>query len=55
MSQIESLKSFDVVLGSNKEFVITKVQTCGPGCGKAYQCSELSVIPLSYPGTPIFY
>ena len=38
------------MLGSDKEFVITEAQTPGPGHGTAYQCSELSGIPLSYPG-----
>ena len=37
------------MLWSEKEFVITKVWTHGPGHGTAYPCSEPSVIPLSYP------
>ena len=36
--------SWDVVLVSDKEFVITEVQIHSPGRG-----AELSVIPLSYP------
>ena len=40
------------MLGFGNEFVITKMQTHGPGHGIAYQCSELSEIPLSYPGAP---
>ena len=35
------------MLGSEKEFVITKAQTHGPGHGAVYQWSEPSVIPLS--------
>ena len=38
------------MLGSKKEFVIIEAQTHGPGYGTAYQCSEPSVIPLSYSG-----
>ena len=56
LNQIESWKSVDVVLGSDKEFVITKVQIDSPGHGTGYHCSEPSVIPLSYPGMyPGFY
>ena len=39
------------MLGSDKEFVVTKARTHGPGHGAAYRCSEPSVIPLSCPGT----
>ena len=46
------MKKLDVVIGSNQEFVITKAQTHSPGHGAAFQCSEPSVIPLSYPGAP---
>ena len=42
----------DVVLGSENECVITEACTHGAGYGAAYQCSEPSVIPLSYPGAP---
>ena len=35
INQIESLKSMDVVLEFNKEFVITEAQTHGPGQGAA--------------------
>ena len=31
INQIDSRKSIDVVLGSNKEFVVTEVQTHSPG------------------------
>ena len=37
---------------SNKEFVIAKAQTHGPGCDATYCSSEPSVIPFSYPGAP---
>ena len=40
--QIESWKSVDAVLGSNKEFVITNAQTHSPGFGTADQCSKSS-------------
>ena len=40
----------DVVL-EPKTFVLTEVQTHNPG--HSTQCSEPSVIPLSYPGAPI--
>ena len=43
------------MLGSKKEFVIIEAQTHGPGYGTAYQCSEPSVIPLSYSGAPAVY
>ena len=36
------------MLGSEKEFVVTKAQTHGPGHGAVCPRSELSVIPLSY-------
>ena len=39
--------SWDVVLVSDKEFVITEVQIHSPGRG-----AELSVIPLSNSGGP---
>ena len=44
--------SIDVVLGSEKEFVITKAQTLSPGHCAVYQWSEPSVIPVSYSGAP---
>ena len=50
ISQIESWKSVVVVLGSDKEFVITKAQTHDPEHSTAYQWSEPSEIQLTYPG-----
>ena len=40
------------MLGSEKQFVVTEALTHTPGHGAVYQCSEQSVIPLSYPGAP---
>ena len=40
------------MLGSDKEFVNTKAKTHSQGFRAVYQCSDLSVIPLIYPGTP---
>ena len=37
-------------LGPEEEFVITKAQTHSPGHGAVYQCSELSVMTISYSG-----
>ena len=39
------------MLGSDKLFVITLAWNHDPGRDATYQCSEPSVIPLSYPGT----
>ena len=41
----------EVVLGSDKEWFITKAQTHGPGRSETNRFSEPSVIALSYPGT----
>ena len=49
INKLESCKKH----GSYEEFVITKVQSHSPGHSAAYQCSEPSVIPLSYPVAPI--
>ena len=40
------------MLGSEKEFVITKAWTHSPGDGTVYRRTEPSVIPLSYSGAP---
>ena len=40
------------MLGSKKEFAITKAQTHSPVHGAAYQWSEPNVIPFSYSGAP---
>ena len=53
INQIESWISVDVVLGSEKEFVVTEAWTHGPGHGAVYQWKEPSVIPLSYSGAPV--
>ena len=42
----------DVVLGYEKEFIVTEAWTHVPGHGIVYWCSELAVIPLSYPCDP---
>ena len=50
INPIESWKSLDVVLGSDKEFTITLTQAHGPRHGAAYQCLVMSVTSISYPG-----
>ena len=50
--QIESQRKCRCCAGSEKEFVVTKAWTHGPGHGAVYWWSEPSVIPLSYSGAP---
>ena len=48
-------ESIDDVLGSKKEFVVTENQTHSPGHDSVYQCSEPSVITVSYPGAQLLH
>ena len=52
INQIESSRKHRCCTWVWKEFVATDAWTHCPGHGSVYQCSDLSVIPLIYPGTP---
>ena len=54
INQIESQRKRRSCVWVQKEFVITEALTHGSGHGTAYLCSEPSVIPLRYSGTPNF-
>ena len=51
-AQCESFKRINISIAGDRTraFAVTAAQTHSPGHGTANQCSEPSLIPLSYPG-----